>query len=122
MAALIQFASGAPGIKYSLNARLLTIGRGTSGNDICLPCSFVSKHHATIEVVERGCGVPPPVHFIPMFTHRGMVTTPANVEQAVSSTDSDRRPRPRKVTILEIDPPGTEARMNQQPPASGGTG
>ena len=52
MAALIQFASGAPGIKYSLNARLLTIGRGTAGNDICLPCSFVSKHHATIEVVE----------------------------------------------------------------------
>ena len=53
MAALIQFASGAPGIKYSLNARLLTIGRGTSGNDICLPCGFVSKHHATIEVVEN---------------------------------------------------------------------
>jgi pSer/pThr/pTyr-binding forkhead associated (FHA) protein len=52
MAALIQFASGAPGIKYSLNARLLTIGRGSTGNDICLPCSFVSKHHATIEVVE----------------------------------------------------------------------
>jgi pSer/pThr/pTyr-binding forkhead associated (FHA) protein len=52
MAALIQFASGAPGIKYSLNARLLTIGRGSSGNDICLPCSFVSKHHATIEIVE----------------------------------------------------------------------
>lgn len=52
MAALIQFASGAPGIKYSLDARLLTIGRGSTGNDICLPCSFVSKHHATIEVIE----------------------------------------------------------------------
>lgn len=52
MAALIQFANGAPGIKYSLNARLLTIGRVTAGNDICLPCSFVSKHHASIELVE----------------------------------------------------------------------
>jgi pSer/pThr/pTyr-binding forkhead associated (FHA) protein len=52
MAALIQFASGAPGIKYSLEKRHITIGRGTSGNDICLPCSFVSKHHARIEVVD----------------------------------------------------------------------
>jgi len=52
MAALIQFASGAPGIKYSLAKRHVTIGRGTSGNDICLPCSFVSKHHARIEVVD----------------------------------------------------------------------
>lgn len=52
MAALIQFASGAPGIKYSLLKRHITIGRGSSGNDICLPCSFVSKHHARIEVLE----------------------------------------------------------------------
>lgn len=52
MAALIQFASGAPGIKYSLNARIITIGRGTKGNDISLPCRYVSKHHATIEVME----------------------------------------------------------------------
>lgn len=51
MAALIQFASGAPGIKYSLEKRHLTIGRVHAGNDICLPCSFVSKHHARIEVV-----------------------------------------------------------------------
>lgn len=52
MAALIQFASGAPGIKYSLHKRHITIGRGTSGNDICLPCSFVSKQHARIEIVD----------------------------------------------------------------------
>ena len=52
MAALIQFASGAPGIKYSLEKRHITIGRGSSGNDICLPCSFVSKHHARLELVE----------------------------------------------------------------------
>lgn len=52
MAALIQFASGAPGIKYSLDKRHITIGRECSGNDICLPCSYVSKHHARIEVVD----------------------------------------------------------------------
>lgn len=52
MAALIQFASGAPGIKYSLNKRHITIGRGNTGNDISLPCSFVSKHHARLEVIE----------------------------------------------------------------------
>lgn len=52
MAALIQFASGAPGIKYSLKSRIVTIGRGTTGNDICLPCRFASKHHAAIEIVE----------------------------------------------------------------------
>ena len=53
MAALIQFAKGAPGIKYSLEKRHITIGRGSSGNDICLPCSYVSKHHARIEVVDN---------------------------------------------------------------------
>jgi pSer/pThr/pTyr-binding forkhead associated (FHA) protein len=52
MAALIQFASGAPGIKYQLDKRYLCIGRGAAENDICLPCSFVSKHHAVIEIVE----------------------------------------------------------------------
>ena len=52
MAALIQFASGAPGIKYQLDKRYLGIGRGAAENDICLPCSFVSKHHAVIEIVE----------------------------------------------------------------------
>lgn len=51
MAALIQYASGAPGIKYSLEKRHLTIGRVNAGNDICLPCSFVSKHHARVEVI-----------------------------------------------------------------------
>ena len=58
MAALIQFASGAPGIKYQLDKRYLCIGRGAAENDICLPCSFVSKHHAVIEIVEseRGKG------------------------------------------------------------------
>lgn len=52
MAALIQFASGAPGIKYGLSKRHITIGRTSSGNDICLACSYVSKHHARIEVTE----------------------------------------------------------------------
>ena len=52
MAALIQFASGAPGIKYQLDKRYLCIGRGAAENDICLPCSYVSKHHAVIELVE----------------------------------------------------------------------
>lgn len=52
MAALIQFANGAPGIKYSLNSRVFSIGRGLVGNDISLPCGFVSKHHARIELLE----------------------------------------------------------------------
>jgi pSer/pThr/pTyr-binding forkhead associated (FHA) protein len=52
MPALIQFASGAPGIKYQLDKRYLSIGRGSAENDICLPCAFVSKHHAVIEVAE----------------------------------------------------------------------
>jgi len=53
MAALIQFASGAPGIKYALEKRHISIGREGNGNDICLPCSYVSKHHAFIELVEN---------------------------------------------------------------------
>jgi len=53
MPALIQFASGAPGIKYQLDRRYLSIGRDTAENDISLPCAFVSKHHAVIEVVEE---------------------------------------------------------------------
>lgn len=52
MAALIQFASGAPGIKYEIDKRRLVLGRGTSEADICLPCAFVSKSHAVIEVVD----------------------------------------------------------------------
>lgn len=51
MAALIQFANGAPGIKYSLDRPNIVIGRGTSGTDICLPCAFASKHHASIEAI-----------------------------------------------------------------------
>ena len=51
MAALIQFASGAPGIKYSLDKPSIIIGRGTNGTDICLPCAYASKHHATIEAM-----------------------------------------------------------------------
>ena len=52
MAALIQFASGAPGIKYALDKRHTLIGRTAKANDISLPCSFVSKHHAIIMLVE----------------------------------------------------------------------
>lgn len=53
MPALIQFAKGAPGIKYQLDQRYLSIGRDMRENDICLPCGFVSKHHAVIEVAEE---------------------------------------------------------------------
>ncbi|MBI3563306.1 MAG: FHA domain-containing protein [Gammaproteobacteria bacterium] len=53
MAALIQFANGAPGIKYPINKSILTIGRETADNDICVVCAFVSKHHAVLEVVEN---------------------------------------------------------------------
>jgi pSer/pThr/pTyr-binding forkhead associated (FHA) protein len=58
MAALIQFASGAPGIKYALDKREILIGRQSLGNDICLPCSYVSKSHARIQAVStpRGDG------------------------------------------------------------------
>lgn len=49
MAALIQFASGAPGIKYSLDKTNIVIGRCTNGTDICLPCAYASKRHASIE-------------------------------------------------------------------------
>ncbi|MEJ2360863.1 MAG: FHA domain-containing protein [Gammaproteobacteria bacterium] len=57
MPALIQFASGAPGIKYRIDQRYLSIGRDTAENDICLPCAFVSKHHAIIEIVEEEEGL-----------------------------------------------------------------
>ncbi len=53
MAALIQFASGAPGIKYRLDTRYITIGRESQDNTICLPCAFVSKYHAHVELIER---------------------------------------------------------------------
>lgn len=56
MPALIQFANGAPGIKYQLDQRYLSIGRDTAENDICLTCAFVSKHHAVIEIVEEAGG------------------------------------------------------------------
>lgn len=56
MPALIQFASGAPGIKYQIDQRYFSIGRDTAENDVCLPCAFVSKHHAYIEVVEEEDG------------------------------------------------------------------
>jgi pSer/pThr/pTyr-binding forkhead associated (FHA) protein len=56
MAALIQFASGAPGIKYRLDKRMFSIGRNSADNDISLPCAFVSKRHALIEIVENIMG------------------------------------------------------------------
>lgn len=52
MAALIQYANGAPGVRYDLIKRQLIIGRSSNGSDICLPCSYVSKHHAVIELVD----------------------------------------------------------------------
>ncbi len=56
MAALIQFASGAPGIKYRLDKRIFSIGRNTADNDISVPCAFVSKRHAIIEATENIMG------------------------------------------------------------------
>jgi pSer/pThr/pTyr-binding forkhead associated (FHA) protein len=56
MAALIQFASGAPGIKYSLNKTQFLIGRSAADNDVCVPCAFVSKRHAIIEAVVNDTG------------------------------------------------------------------
>ena len=53
MAALIQFASGAPGIKYTLDKQEFHIGRKAALNDICLSDGFVSKQHARIVVVEN---------------------------------------------------------------------
>ena len=48
MAALIQFASGAPGIKYSLDKSIMIIGRGNAATDICLADAYTSKQHAAI--------------------------------------------------------------------------
>ena len=56
MAALIQYANGAPGIKYRIDRRIITIGRNTADNDVSLPCAFVSKHHAIIEIIENITG------------------------------------------------------------------
>lgn len=56
MAALIQFASGAPGIKYSLDKVQFSIGRDSAENDVCVPCAFVSKQHAMIEAVTNSRG------------------------------------------------------------------
>ena len=56
MAALIQYANGAPGIKYRIDRRIFTIGRNTADNDVSLPCAFVSKHHAIIEIIENITG------------------------------------------------------------------
>ena len=52
MAALIQFANGAPGIKYTLDKRQIVIGRSSAKADVCLPCGFVSKRHAIIELTD----------------------------------------------------------------------
>ena len=48
MAVLIQFANGAPGIKFELDKSLFRIGRSLD-NDLCIPDGFVSKAHAVIE-------------------------------------------------------------------------
>lgn len=49
MAILVQYANGAPGIKFPIDKPVLTIGRSLK-NDICIPDEFVSKEHAVIEV------------------------------------------------------------------------
>lgn len=48
MAVLIQFANGAPGIRFEIDQAVFRIGRGLD-NDLCIPDGYVSKEHAIIE-------------------------------------------------------------------------
>ncbi|HEB57647.1 MAG TPA: FHA domain-containing protein [Gammaproteobacteria bacterium] len=48
MAVLIQFANGAPGIRFEIDQPVFRIGRGLD-NDLCIPDGYVSKEHAIIE-------------------------------------------------------------------------
>jgi len=50
MADLVQYANGAPTIRFKIDKPLICIGRGAEENDICILDSFISKHHAIIEV------------------------------------------------------------------------
>ncbi len=50
MAVLIQYANGVPGVKFSLDKQVISIGRSIE-NDICISDSFVSKYHAVIEII-----------------------------------------------------------------------
>ena len=51
MAILIQYANGVPGVKFSLDAEEVTIGRALD-NDICVDDEFVSKRHAVIQLIQ----------------------------------------------------------------------
>lgn len=55
MAVLIQYANGAPAIKFSLGELQTCIGRGLE-SDICVPDNFVSKQHAIIEAKPSNSG------------------------------------------------------------------
>ncbi len=48
MAVLIQYANGAPGIRFDIDKKVFRIGRSLD-NDLCIPDAFVSKAHAVIE-------------------------------------------------------------------------
>ena len=50
MADLVQYANGAPTIRFKVEKPLVCIGRGAEENDICILDNFISKHHAIIEV------------------------------------------------------------------------
>jgi len=50
MAYLVQYANGTPTIRFKIDKALICIGRGSEENDICILDSFISKHHAIIEV------------------------------------------------------------------------
>jgi pSer/pThr/pTyr-binding forkhead associated (FHA) protein len=50
MAYLVQYANGTPTIRFKVDKPLICIGRGAEENDICILDSFISKHHAIIEV------------------------------------------------------------------------
>lgn len=52
MALLIQLQSDKAGVKYRIDSKRFTIGRGDM-NDLCLDDDLVSKSHAVIEVVPR---------------------------------------------------------------------
>ena len=50
MADLVQYANGTPTTRFKVDKPLICIGRGAEENDICILDSFISKHHAIIEV------------------------------------------------------------------------
>ena len=63
MAVLVQFANGVPGVKFTLDKQVISIGRSIE-NDICINDSYVSKYHAVIEVIPSSVSPRNEVDFI----------------------------------------------------------